>query len=181
MENDATERTNLRRFVIRLVGNETLSDDIVQEALLRAHRTDVGFSGRSSRRTWLAAIALNVTRDYYRRASVRLEQAVTDEEKLAEQPSTEDTEHALMEQEMAMCITAHLMALPDRQREVLALHDIEGADHAEVAAVLGAICHSAATPFHACRWRSDLLRPETGQLHCRIKSTDLWISHQPGE
>ncbi|MEJ2125819.1 MAG: RNA polymerase sigma factor [Alphaproteobacteria bacterium] len=101
MENDATERANLRRFVIRLVGNETLADDIVQEALLRAHRTDAGFSGRSNRQTWLAAIALNVTRDHYRRASVRLEGAVTDEEKLAEQPSTEDTEHALMEQEMA--------------------------------------------------------------------------------
>ena len=61
MENNATERANLRRFVIRLVGNETLADDIVQEALLRAHRGDAGFSGRSNRRTWLAAIALNLS------------------------------------------------------------------------------------------------------------------------
>ena len=151
MENNATERANLRRFVIRLVGNETLADDIVQEALLRAHRTDAGFSGRSNRRTWLAAIALNVTRDHYRRASVRLEQAVTDEEKLAELPSAEDTEHSLMEQEMAMCITAHLMALPDRQREVLALHDIQGADHAEVAAVLGISEGNARVLLHRAR------------------------------
>lgn len=38
---------------------------------------------------------------------------------------------------MGACITAHLMALPDRLREVLALHDIEGASHGEIAAALG--------------------------------------------
>ena len=151
MENGATERANLRRFVIRLVGNDTLADDIVQEALLRAHRANAGFSGRANRQTWLAAIALNVTRDHFRRASTRLEGAVADEEALARMPSGEDTEHTLMEHEMGVCITAHLMALPDRQREVLALHDIEGADHAEVAAALGIGEGSARVLLHRAR------------------------------
>ncbi len=164
MENDAIERANLRRFVMRLVGNVSLADDIVQEALLRAHRADASFSGRSNRGTWLATIALNVTRDHYRRASVRLERAVTDEERLAELPSTEDTEQALMEREMAVCITAHLMALPDRQREVLALHDIEGANHAEVAAVLGISEGNARVLLHRAR---AALRARLRE-HCRL-------------
>lgn len=151
MESDTTERSNLRRFVIRLVGDETLADDIVQEAMLRAHRTTAGFSGRSSRQTWLAAIALNVTRDHYRRASTRLEGAMADEKELAEIPSVEDTEHALMEHEMGACITTHMMTLPDRQREVLALHDIEGADHAEVAATLGISEGNARVLLHRAR------------------------------
>ena len=136
MENGALERETLRRFVGRLVGNDTLADDIVQETLLRAHRGKAGFEGRANRQTWLAAIALNVTRDHFRRAPVRMEENAAGDEVLAQIPSTEDAEHALMEHEMGACITAHLMALPDRQREVLALHDIEGANHSEIALAL---------------------------------------------
>jgi RNA polymerase sigma-70 factor (ECF subfamily) len=164
MENNATELAYLRRFVVRLVGNETLADDIVQETLLRAHRANASFSGQSKRETWLAAIALNVTRDHYRRASAWLEQAVIDEERLAELPSTDDTEHALMEQEMAVCVTAHLMALPDRQREVLALHDIKGADHAEMATVLGISEGNARVLLHRAR---EALRTRLRE-HCHL-------------
>lgn len=164
MGNSATERANLRRFVIRLVGDGTLADDIVQEALLRAHRASAGFSERANRRTWLAVIALNVTRDHFRRASTRLEGAVADVGTLAGAPSTGDAEHTLMEHEMGACITAHLMALPERQREVLALHDMEGADHAEVAAVLGISEGNARVLLHRAR---AALRTRLSE-HCRL-------------
>lgn len=151
MEDDATELTKLRRFVIRLVGNDALADDIVQETLLRAHRAKPGFEGRANHQTWLAAIALNVTRDHFRRASTQMEATATDDEALAELPSMEDAEHALMEHEMGACITAHLLALPDRQRGVLALHDIEGADHAEIASALGISEGHARVLLHRAR------------------------------
>ena len=86
MENGAPERENLRKFVSRLVGNDTLADDIVQETLLRAHRARAGFEGRANRQTWLAAIALNVTRDHFRRAPVGMEKDAAGDEVLARSP-----------------------------------------------------------------------------------------------
>lgn len=131
-------RAELRRFVVRLVGDGALADDILQETLLRALRSEArasSFGGRAKLGTWLAAIAVNVTRDHFRRASTR-EEVLADDEILDAIDDGDDTEQALLEREMGACIGAHVMALPERQRLVLTLHDMGGADHHEVAEVL---------------------------------------------
>jgi len=160
----AAHRAELRRFVGRVVGNADLAEDIVQETLLRAITASAGFAGRSQPGTWLAAIALNVVRDHFRRPASRTE-VEADEMALAELPSDDDdVVLALMKDEMGACITAHLMALPDRQREVLTLHDIGGASHAEVAAVLGIGEGNARVLLHRAR---AALRERLGR-HCQL-------------
>lgn len=144
-------RDDLRRFVVRVVGNVDLAEDIVQETLLRAITAKAAFAGRSRPLTWLSAIALNVLRDHFRRPATRAE-AAADPAALADLPSgDEDIVLALMKDEMGACITAHLMALPDRQREVLVLHDMGGADHCEVAEVLGIGEGNARVLLHRAR------------------------------
>lgn len=131
----AGHRAGLQKFVRRLVGNPDVTEDIVQETLLRALSTASGFAGRSQPATWLSAIALNVLRDHFRRLASR---PLLDEGALAELPADEpDALVGLMKGEMGACIARQLMALPARQREVLALHDMAGASHAEIAATLG--------------------------------------------
>jgi RNA polymerase sigma-70 factor (ECF subfamily) len=117
---------------------------------LRACRAQAGFQGRANFGTWLAAIALNVARDHFRHPATWAEE-VTDEDALARLPCGEDTELPLMEREMGACITTHLMALPDRQRQVLALHDMGGADHAEPAQILGITEGHARVALHRAR------------------------------
>lgn len=159
----AAHRADLRRFVVRVVGNVDLAEDIVQETLLRAI-VSAGFAGRSRPGTWLSAIALNVLRDHYRRPATRTE-AEADEAALAELPADgDDVVLALMKEEMGACITAHLMALPDRQREVLALHDMGDASHAEVAEVLGIGEGNARVLLHRAR---AALRERLGR-HCQL-------------
>lgn len=166
----AAHRADLRRFVVRVVGNNVdLAEDIVQETLLRAIAsstagTTAGFAGRSRPGTWLSAIALNVLRDHYRRPATRAA-AEADEAALAELPADgDDVVLALMKEEMGACITAHLMALPDRQREVLALHDMGDASHAEVAEVLGIGEGNARVLLHRAR---AALRERLGR-HCQL-------------
>lgn len=159
----AAHRTDLRRFVLSLVGNPDLAEDIVQETLLRAMTSPAGFAGRSQPMTWLSAIALNALRDHYRRRSTRTEVAA-DEAVLEELPSDDDVVLALMQDEMGACIADHLTALPDRQREVLTLHDVGGASHAEVAEVLGVSEGNARVLLHRAR---AALRERLGR-HCRI-------------
>lgn len=160
----AAHRAELRRFVLRLVGDPDLAEDIVQETLLRAMRPASGFAGRSRPATWLSAIALNILRDHFRRPARRAELSV-DEIVLAELPSAdEDVVQALMRGEMADCIARHLLALPERQRQVLALHDMGGASHGEIAAVLGIAECNARVLLHRAR---AALRQRLRQ-HCRL-------------
>lgn len=158
----AAHRADLRRFVMRVVGNPDLAEDIVQETLLRAMTSPAGFAGRCQPMTWLSVIALNVLRDHYRRPATRAE--VADESTLEEMPSGDDVVLALMQDEMGACIADHLSALPDRQREVLTLHDIGGASHAEAAEALGISEGNARVLLHRAR---AALRERLGR-HCRI-------------
>lgn len=57
----------LYRFALARVGRPEVAEDLVQEALLAALRTEATFAGRSSERTWLASILKNKLIDYLRR------------------------------------------------------------------------------------------------------------------
>ncbi|BAE50638.1 RNA polymerase sigma factor [Paramagnetospirillum magneticum] len=157
-------RGELLRFVQGMVGNAHLAEDLVQETLLRAVAAQQAFAGRSRPLTWLSAIALNALRDHFRRPATRREESAAPEDFAGLADQCEDAVTALMKAEMGDCITAHLSALPDRLREVLVLHDMGGAGHAEVAAALGITEGNARVLLHRAR---AALRERLGK-HCRI-------------
>ncbi len=130
------EREFVRAFVLKLVGEPSLVDDLVQETLLRAHKSGSGFKGDASRTSWLCAIALNVTRDHFR-ATARRPQQVSDPEVLLALQNDEALEDDLLQREMDLCIRRYVLRLPERQRDVVALHDIAGLTHREVSSALG--------------------------------------------
>jgi RNA polymerase sigma-70 factor (ECF subfamily) len=74
-----------------------------------------------------------------------------DDPSVAEIPCDADAEHALLEKEMGACIASHLMKLPERQRQVLALHDMGDADHAEIASILGLSEENSRVLLHRAR------------------------------
>jgi RNA polymerase sigma-70 factor (ECF subfamily) len=131
----AAHRPLVRGFILRHVGDETLAEDLVQETFLRVQRTRRPHRGEASQRSWLCAIALNVIRDHFRAAG-RLpgEDAIPAPAQVP--ASEEDGERALLETEMAACIGEFLLQLPRPQYEVVALHEMAGLTHGEIAAVL---------------------------------------------
>ena len=56
----------VHRFVFRLVGDNTLADDLTQDTFVKAYRAWDSFRVESSIRTWLYRIARNVCLDYLR-------------------------------------------------------------------------------------------------------------------
>lgn len=131
----AGERDVVRAFILKLVGDPALAEDLVQEVLLRAHRSAEGFKGDASRKSWLHVIALNVVRDHFR-ATARRPKQVSDPEALLALQDNEALEDDLLQREMASCIRQYVLRLPQRQRDVVALHDIAGLTHSEVASAL---------------------------------------------
>ena len=133
---DAVQREVVRAFILKLVGDPSLADDLVQETLLRAHKSDAAFKGDASRKTWMHVIALNLVRDHFR-ATARLPKQVSDPETLLALQDDKALEADLLQREMASCIRQYVLRLPDRQRDVVALHDIAGLTHGEVSSALG--------------------------------------------
>ena len=89
----------VRAFILKLIGDPSLADDLVQETLLRAHKSEAGFKGDASRTSWLCAIALNVMRDHFR-ATARRPKQVSDLKTLLVLRSDEVLEDDFLQREM---------------------------------------------------------------------------------
>jgi len=115
----------LFRIAWRLSGrHEEDAEEIVQETWIRAARTFGRFGWRSSLRTWLTSIAINVSREN-RRSGRALREGLPEPAAPPEAPDLRaDLERALAD-------------LPEGYREVLVLHAIEGFTHREIACILG--------------------------------------------
>jgi len=85
------ERDSIARHLVALTGDRTSMEDLVNETFIRAFQSFETFEGRSSLRTWLHGIAVNVARNHrakhHRRAAAALpehsqETGATPEEEL---------------------------------------------------------------------------------------------------
>ena len=121
--------------MLRRVGDEALADDLTQETFLRVERSTSPYRGEASVRSWLCAIALNLIRDHFQRAA-RIPVTTFEPRALEDVDSEQDIERVLLESEMAACVGEFLLGLPQLQHDVLALHDMAGLTHPEIAAVL---------------------------------------------
>ncbi len=133
---DTEHREAVRAFVRRLVHDDGIAEDLTQEALLRAHRTAATRRGEAGERTWLMAIALNLVRDHFRAAKRTPEVAADGDAVERVASDAPDAEFAVLQKEMSACIAEFLTHLPAPQQDVVALHDMAGLKHREIAAVL---------------------------------------------
>jgi RNA polymerase sigma-70 factor (ECF subfamily) len=153
----------VRGFVLKLVGDPSLADDLVQETLLRAHKSEATFTGKASRTTWHCAIALNVVRDHFR-SMARRPTYVTDPQALLALRTEEVLEDDVLQTEMDSCIRRYVLRLSERQRDVVALHDIAGLSHREISSTLGISQNNSRILLHRGRAALKLLLEENCTL-----------------
>ncbi len=128
-------RKTVLGVLVRLVKDEALADDLVQEALLRATRSAAGLRGEASPATWLTAIALNLARDHFRAAKRTPHFASLDEAE--DVPAPDRPEADILQAEMSGCILGHVARLTGRPREAVMLRHFAGLSHREMAQTLG--------------------------------------------
>lgn len=147
----AQHRQAVRGFVLRLVGNHALAEDLTQETFVRVQRSASAYRGEASAYSWLCAIALNLVRDHFRAAG-RIPELTADGDALESVPcADESAEQALLQAEMSNCIGEFLARLPQPQYEVVAQHDIAGLSHREIAAQLGISAANSRVLLHRGR------------------------------
>jgi RNA polymerase sigma-70 factor (ECF subfamily) len=133
-------------------------DDIVQEIFVIVHRRLRGFEGRSSVRTWLSGIVLNVVRHHRRglaRKSPRLaggDEPVDPDQQAS--PDRDPFERAALSEHVHL-LQRLLDSLDDEKREVLVLTELEELSAPEIAEALGINLNTAYSRLRLAREQFD--------------------------
>ncbi|HET6348754.1 MAG TPA: sigma-70 family RNA polymerase sigma factor [Candidatus Krumholzibacteria bacterium] len=103
------------------------AEDVVQEVWIHAFESLEHFQWNSSFATWLTGVGLNRVRDRIRRYGRSRETATDVLPEVGTPPDSPETR---------VDLERLIARLPDDQRMVLVLHDVEGMKHREIAAHL---------------------------------------------
>lgn len=128
----------LARKFVRQPGT---AEDAIQEMWLRATRLLPNFGWRSSLRSWLTGILLNVIRELDRTAGRSCAGPANEEEPV----------NGGLEPLESLALVQALQSLPTGFKTVLALHDIEGFTHAEISDALGIDCGTSKSQLARAR------------------------------
>ena len=136
------------RTVLRLRGDRSEAEDLLQETWIAACQAAREFRGDASLQTWLERIAVNAAAMADRRrlaisrgagvVPIRLAQTTTGTDAPAwEIRAPDDAEAAVIWRETLMELSAAVTALPAGLRDVLVLRDLQGASTRDTALELG--------------------------------------------
>jgi RNA polymerase sigma-70 factor (ECF subfamily) len=136
-------RTPVFSFLLRLVGERTRAEDLLQEAFLRVVRAAPEWEARARFTTWLYGIARNLAIDESRRAAFRRTEPLEGAGPGCDPPAAllasgdplpdRAAEAALLRPRLE----AALASLPAEQREVFLLREQAGLPFREIASVTG--------------------------------------------
>jgi RNA polymerase sigma-70 factor (ECF subfamily) len=139
-------------LVWRLAANRGIPagslDDVAQEVFIVIARKLPEFEGRSSMRTWVAGIVRRVVADFVRK---RGNQPAGDES-LEREPAGLGVTSAELERKAAVELLDALLArMPEEQREVFVLHELEELSGAEIAELTNTNENTVWTRLRAAR------------------------------
>ena len=141
------------RFGLRMCGNEDDARDVLQETLLAAFKGVRQFRGEAQLSTWLYQVARSFCTKTRRRGAgepARHEALEGAAARAVSAPVSGPDERAHA-REMARVLQEALLALPESQREVVLLRDVEGLSAEEAARVVGIEVPALKSRLHRAR------------------------------
>jgi RNA polymerase sigma-70 factor (ECF subfamily) len=121
-------------LIYGMTGDYHLAQDLTQDAFLKAFQAKQSFNGQAKFSTWLYRIAVNTTIDYQRKASVRKENPAEEIETNA--TTEQDPDQKCQKKAIKDILFKLISQLPDQNREVFTLREINGCSTKEVAEIL---------------------------------------------
>ena len=148
-------RSSIHHYVLRLVGDASLADDLTQETLLRVHQHLEELKDPGALEGWVYRIATNVCYDRLRQREHREpafpllnseegNDAVVDDGALR-------PDQLLEQKEMSDCVLRFLAGLSPTYREVMILHDLQRYADPQIAQMLGLSLQNVKMRLHRAR------------------------------
>jgi RNA polymerase sigma-70 factor, ECF subfamily len=149
----------LYSLVVRMIGSAQDAEDLLQEVFLQAYRKLPGFRGESTLGTWLYRLTMNHCLDHLRGRQAKMSRATASiDEESVDEPAAPDpvVPSAISRMDLERAIEA----LPPGSKAAFLLHDVEGFEHQEIAAILGISEGTSKSQVHKARLKlRALLRP----------------------
>ncbi len=150
----ALHKRRIYSLCLRMVGNMAEAEDLTQEAFLQLHRKIGTFRGDSAFSTWLHRLAINLVLMHLRKKRlpvISLDQAM--------EPTPDDgpgrsfgaPDLALTGSMDRLALQRAIADLPAGYRLIFVLHDIEGYEHGQIAAMLDCSIGNSKSQLHKAR------------------------------
>lgn len=160
-------QNRLYRLILRIIKNQSVVEDLVQESLIKAYRSIANFRGESAFYTWLYKIGLNTARNYLyeKKHSLKIDSSIEIED--AEHLSTaldlysaETPETELINKQIAKTVHDSISALPADLQTAITLREIDGLTYEQISTIM--LCPVGTTRSRIFRARniiSEKLKP----------------------
>lgn len=125
-------RRRLKSVLIPLLQDEAEAEDVVQEALVRAHQSLASFRGDSSWFTWLYRIGVNIAKNMLAARGRRLP-SVDESQDYPDTPAPDTPETELVSKEIVSAIEKALATLPESLRIAIELREFDHLSYEEIA------------------------------------------------
>jgi len=172
-----TYQTTVFNVALRTLGHSEDAADATQETFLSAYRAIHEFRGGSFK-AWLLRIAVNtcydILRRRQRRPSTSLEVVI---EEGGDNPRLADRqvgpERAALASETLSTVEQALLTLPDEQRTIVVLCDVQGLSYEEAADIEGIAIGTVKSRLSRARARLRQFLIERGELPAELERHDL--------
>ncbi len=134
----------LYAMIYRMVGNREDASDLIQKAFIKAFVGLKSFQRRSTFKTWLYQIAINLAKNVYRDRA-RIEQVSIDDIVIKRHPRTLET---LIINENRQLLRQALAGLPEKQRLTLMLRVQSEKKFEEIAEIMKCSIGTAKANYH---------------------------------
>jgi RNA polymerase sigma-70 factor (ECF subfamily) len=152
----ADARPRLYAVALRIVRDRDDAEDVVQEALVKVCRSLTRFEGRASFSTWLHRIVINAALDRLRRAGVRRERVVDDDEcrdSPVQMVDEQTPERIVDRRETGAIVRGALARLTPAHRDVLVLREFDGESYRDLARLVRCPVGTVMSRLHHARHR----------------------------
>ena len=170
---------------LRIVNNDSEAEDLTQEVFLQLFRKIHTFRGEAKFSTWLYRLSSNFALMRLRKKrhpEVSLDSALESEQE-GSGPAIElgAPDPQLTGAVDRMNLSKAIEQLPDGYREMFILHDVEGYEHHEIAAILGCSAGNSKSQLYKARLRLRKLLQDALRDRAREKRQAKCIPREPEE
>lgn len=148
----AKYRNRVVGVATRMLGDRVEAEDVAQDVFVKAYRGLGRFQGEALFSTWLYRITANscLNQRRRRRPEAQISEGADDPELFLSDPSS-NPHHLLEQKELKIFLEKSIQSLPEEQRIVLILRDIEGLSYEAIADALGLELGTVRSRLHRAR------------------------------
>ena len=128
-------KNELFRLAIRITLNRVEAEDVVQETMIKVWNRRDHWDELESIEAFCLTICRNIAIDKMRKME-NLNQSLADEHDAPDQSYSSNPEEQAMQQDRIQLVRRLIDNLPEKQRSVMQLRDIEGKSYKEIAQIL---------------------------------------------